>query len=217
MMNYPIFNSIVNQIESVLENKNIKVSRFKRWNEEIINATGLEIEIDLSDVSGMVSKTLINMDWDRFREANLATSLEGMQKHPLHSLKLDLDTVVTPSIDVEVMWYFDQQAVLDYIDSPVGNRRIEAASKWMEDINKHSHKLNLSDNLVTRWHIEIGGDLQGKYLSSMCLISYLQYKLENEKTLNDIHELVGHKVQEILMRTNRVIQIAQKTLPGVAA
>ncbi len=216
-MKYPIFDSIVNQIEAILEKKNIKVLRFKKWNEEIINATGLEIEIELSDASTRVTKAVINMDWDRFREANLAAQLEGMEKHPLNNMKSESESYVTPSIDVEVIWHFEQEAILDYIDNPVGNNRINAASKWMEEVNKHSYKINLSDNLVTRWHIEIGGDLQGKFLSAMCLISYMQYKLENEKTLNDIHELVGKKVQEILMRTNRVIQIADKTLPSIAA
>lgn len=216
-MNYPIFNSIVNQIETELNKKNIKVTQFKTWSEEIINATGLEITIDLENISPFIKKTVINLDWDRFRETNLAKELEGMHKHPFLQENNSKSSAVKPNIDVEVMWYFNQDAILEYTPTTIGNHRIETASKWMEEINNNLHKLNLSDDLISRWHVEIEGDLNGKYLSDMCLISYLQYELENQKTLNDIHKLVENKIQEILMRTNRVIQIATNTLPGIAA
>lgn len=216
-MNYPIFNSIVNFIETELQKKNIKIIQFKTWNEEIINATGLEITIDLEDVSPYLKKTVINLDWDKFRELNLAKTLSGLEKHPLLQSTDEIESVVKPNIDVEVMWYFNEDAVLDYVPSLIGNVRIEAASKWMEEINQNLHKLNLSDNLITRWHVEIEGDMKGKFLSDMCLISYLQYELGGQDNLNDIHEVVEKKIQELLMRTNRVIQIATNTLPAVAA
>ena len=35
--------------------------------------------------------------------------------------------------------------------------------------------LLISDDIITRWHIEVDGDKDGKYLSAINLISYFQY------------------------------------------
>ncbi len=211
-MNYPIFSAIVNQIETRLSKRAINVEQFRVWNEENINATGLEISLNLSDRSSHVKKLVINLDWDKFREAVLASQLPGMNKHPL--LKSDIYTKsnISPHIDVELIWHLDEDALYRKLDSTVGNRRIEAARHWMEDINKELQRNLPQESLITRWHVEVEGDINGRYVTDMSLISYLQYQLDEFTTLNDIHRYLEEHIQKILLRTNTFIKIASKTM-----
>ena len=77
-MEYPLFNSIVRCIEKELENRDIEVTSFRTWDETKINASGLEIVINLRNTSQYIDSLRINFDWDRFREFSLARQLEGM-------------------------------------------------------------------------------------------------------------------------------------------
>ncbi|MEX2641662.1 MAG: hypothetical protein WD266_13315 [Balneolales bacterium] len=215
-MNYPIFNSIVKQIEAELVKRATKINNFRVWEEEAINAAGLEFSIDLSGDTNQIKSFSINLDWDKFREARLAQQLKGMDKHPLiHQPNISGRNIV-PSIDVEVIWHFNEKAVLETASSMTGNHRIDTASQWMDNINKEISETLPSDNLITRWHVEIEGDLNGKYLSDMSLISYLQYPLDETSSLNNIHKLVGKNIQQLLVRTNKIVQIAETTLKKVA-
>lgn len=215
-MNYPIFNSIVKQIESELNRRGTKVTNFRVWEEEAINASGLEFTIDLSKDTEQIREVSINLDWDKFREARLARQLKGMEKHPLARHPKISNANVIPTIDAEVIWHFNEKAILDSAPSFTGNYRIETASQWMDSINKEISVSLPSENMITRWHVEIEGDLKGKYLSDMSLISYLQYPLEDSGTLNNIHQFVAKKIQQLLVRTNKIIQIAESTLKQVA-
>ncbi|MEX1062419.1 MAG: hypothetical protein WEC12_02345, partial [Balneolaceae bacterium] len=76
-MQYPIFHSVVNKIKASLNKSKINVSKFKTWEETQINATGLEIWIDLVDSTDYLKAVSINFDWDRFRETRIAKQLEG--------------------------------------------------------------------------------------------------------------------------------------------
>lgn len=215
-MNYPIFSSLVNQIETHLASRSVHVDQFRLWNEEKINATGLEIGMDLSDSSRTVKRVVVNLDWDKFREANLAKDLPGMEKHPL--LKTDTFTTsnVSPYIDVETIWHIDEQILYDRLDSTVGNRRIEAASQWMEFINKEISKVLNGGNLITRWHVNVEGDIHGRYVTDMSLISYMQYHLDQFSSLNDIHAYLEENIQLIFQRTGKIIRIASRTLEKAA-
>ncbi|MEX0773422.1 MAG: hypothetical protein WD038_09660 [Balneolales bacterium] len=215
-MNYPIFNSIVKQIESELSNRSTKIANFRLWEEEAINATGLEFIIDLSKDTHQIKNVSINLDWDKFREARLAKQLKGMEKHPLANLPRISNAKVIPTIDVEIIWHFNEKAILVNARSFTGNQRIETASSWMDNINKEINASLPTDNMITRWHVEIEGDLKGKYLSNMSLISYLQYPLADSRSLNKIHQFVAEKIQQLLVRTNKVMQIAESTLKQVA-
>ncbi|MBP3192344.1 hypothetical protein [Natronogracilivirga saccharolytica] len=215
-MNYPIFSSLVNQIETRLASRSVHVDQFRLWNEEKINATGLEIGMDLSDSSRTVKRVVVNLDWDKFREANLAKNLPGMEKHPL--LKTDTFTKsnVSPYIDVETIWHIDEQVLYDRLDSAVGNRRIEAASQWMEFINKELSIVLNDGNLITRWHVDIEGDIHGRYVTDMSLISYMQYHLDQFSSLNDIHAYLEQNIQLIFQRTGKIIRIASRTVEKAA-
>lgn len=215
-MNYPIFNSIVNQIESRLTRRNIFIDHFRLWNEEKINATGLEISINLNRRSELVKKLVINLDWDKFREASLARQLSGMEKHPLLQTDAFSSKNITPHIDVETNWFFDEQVLYRKLDSQIGNRRIEAARHWMKFINQELRVIDTDENLMTRWHMEIEGDIEGRYVTNMSLISYLQYNLEMFTYLNDIHSHVEKNIQIILQRTSAVLKIASKTMEEAA-
>ncbi len=216
-MKYPIFNSVVNRIEGDLDKRDVTINTFRTWNEDRINATGLEIEIDLSGKSDYLKALSINFDWDRFRETVLAKQLDGMSEHPFLQDENMMTTSISPIIDIEVTWIFDEQSSQPQATMKNGNYRLEAASQWMDEISKQVNKLLENDDIITRWHLEVEGDKYGKYLSAINLISYFQYTLADLKTLNEVHDFVTQKLQSLLRKSNRVLKISDKTLESQAA
>ena len=216
-MTYPIFNSVVNRIESDLRNREIAINSFRTWNEDRINATGLEIEIDLSRNSDIIKALSINFDWDRFRETVLARQLEGMEEHPFLQEENMVSTTIKPDIDIEISWLFDEKAPSSDLAAANGYHNAEAASLWMEEINQEINNLLADDDIITRWHVEIEGTQKGKYLSAVNLISYFQYTFEDMQSLNDVHAFVLQILQDLLIKSNRVIQLSEKTLQPQAA
>lgn len=216
-MKYPIFNSIVNRIESELTKRNINIKSFKTWDENKINASGLEIIIDLANTSNFIKALTINFDWDRFRETVLARQLDGMEEHPLLQKETMVSTNIQPIIDIEVVWQFDEKKSQEKAPDKIGTSRLDAASLWMESISKEVNELLAADDIITRWHIEVEGDQYGKYLSAINLLSYFQYELKDLKSLNEVHQYLGRKIQHLLYKTNKVIQIADQTIESVAA
>lgn len=216
-MTYPIFHSVVNCIESELNKRDISLKTFKTWNEDRINATGLEIVIDLSENSHYLKALSFNFDWDRFRETVLARQLEGMEEHPFLQEDKMVSTSISPIIDIEVTWLFDEKKSQPRINAKNGNHRLETASKWMEQISADVNELLAEDDIITRWHVEVEGDEYGKYLSAINLISYFQYTMEDLKSLNEVHQFVIGRLQELLLKSNKVLKLADKTLSGAAA
>ncbi len=211
-MHYPIFNSIVNTVKTQLGKRGIHNNSFKTWEDNKIHATGLEMEIGLSKSSNFVEHLAINFDWDSFREAVVAREMTGMQSHPF--LKVDQLTGVrvNPTIDIEMTWVFDVDACQPHQNGKEGNYRIEMASKWMEAISKDINVALKNENIITRWHIEIEGDEQGKYLSAIHLISYFQYELSSAKDLNALNNYVSRRLQDLLLKGNRVISLCDDIL-----
>lgn len=216
-MTYPIFHSVVNCIESELNKRAVNIKTFKTWNEDRINATGLEIVIDLSGKSSYLKALSFNFDWDRFRETVLARQLAGMEEHPFLQEKNMVSTSISPIIDIEVTWLFDEQKSQPKIDAENGNHRLEAASKWMEQISAEVNELLAEDDIITRWHVEVEGDEYGRYLSAINLISYFQYTMESLKNLNEVHEFVVRCLQNLLYKSNRILKLADRTLSNIAA
>ncbi len=215
-MNYPIFSAIVNQMEARLSRRAINIDQFRVWNEDKINATGLEIGVNLANSSDVVQRLVINLDWDKFREASLARQLPGMEKHPLLNDTRFNRNSVSPYVDVETIWHFDEKVLYSKLKSEVGNRRMEAASHWMEFINAELKRVLTDENLITRWHMQIEGDIKGRYVTDMSLISYLQYQLDSFQSLNDIHAHLEKNIQLILQRTNVIMEIASRTMEKAA-
>ena len=216
-MTYPIFNSVVNRIESDLTKRDFTINTFRTWNEDRINATGLEIEFDLRPKSDFLKALSINFDWDRFRETVLAKQLNGMEEHPFLQEDNMVSTSISPAIDIEITWLFNEKSPQSGLAAQNGHHRLEEASQWMEDISKEVNELLADDDIITRWHIEVEGSEHGKYLSAVNLISYFQYTLEDMNSLNDVHEFVSRCLQELLIKSNRVLQIADNTLESQAA
>jgi|SRR5699024_928324 len=215
-MTYPIFNSVVKRIKSNLQDRNIPINTFRTWNEDRINATGLEIEIDLSQNSDFVKALSINFDWDRFRETVLAKQLKGMEEHPFLQDENMVSTSINPDIDIEISWLFDEKAPHPKLAAHNGYHKAKAASMWMDKINEKLNKLLSNDDIITRWHVEIEGTQKGKYLSAVNLISYFQYTLKELRSLNEVHQFVLRILQELLIKANRVMQLAEKTLQQAA-
>lgn len=216
-MTYPIFNSVVNCIESELNKRDISIKTFKTWNEDRINATGLEIVIDLSKKANFLNALSINFDWDRFRETVLARQLDGMEEHPFLQEDNMVSTSISPLIDIEVTWLFDEQQSQPQVQAQNGASRLEAASIWMEKISSEVNELLAEDDIITRWHVEVEGDEYGKYLSAVNLISYFQYTLTDLKSLNAVHRFVGERLQELLLKSNQVMKISDSIIHDVAA
>lgn len=216
-MKYPIFNSIINTVDTNLEQRGISTEIFKTWENNKINATGLELEINLSKISNYLRSLTINFDWDSFREASLAKKIKGMESHPFLTVDRLKSTTIIPTIDVEMAWLFEEDACQPITPDKDGNYRVENASKWMESVSKDVNELLAKDDIITRWHIEIEGDQHGKYLSAINLISYFQYKLDSPTSLNEVNQLVSRSLQSLLFKANRVITISEKILSNAVA
>lgn len=204
-MHYPIFNSIVNTVDRQLNKRGINSRKFKTWEDNKINAIGLELIIGLENTSTFVDALAINFDWDSFRETSVAKKLSGMETHPFLKIEKLAQSSVSPSIDIEMTWMFDTSMCQPIVSGKQGNYRIEYASEWMESISKQVNELLKNENIITRWHIEIEGDENGKYLSAINLISYFQYEFSTPKTVNEVNEYVSSKLQNLLLRAVRVI------------
>lgn len=216
-MQYPIFQSIINKINSSLNQRNINVVTFKTWEEAKINAAGLEIVIGLKDSTNHLTHLAINFDWDSFREANLANRLSGTNSHPMLKSKHLTEVTVSPAIDIELVWHFD----VDSCQPPPGqgkeDYRIEMASQWMDRASKKVNELLVSDDIITRWHIEIDGDQHGKFLTAINLISYFQFSIGELNSLNEIHSYIARKLTHLLFKANRIIKIADDSVMVTAA
>src|SRR5699024_2495080 len=109
----------------------------------------------------------INFDWDRFRETVLARQLKGMEEHPFLQDKTLKTTSISPVIDIEITWMFDEKAPHPHLAAHNGNHGLESAGNWMEEISKEVNKLLADDDIITRWHIEVEGNEKGKYISAV--------------------------------------------------
>ncbi|MFD2533352.1 hypothetical protein [Gracilimonas halophila] len=211
-MHYPIFNSIVNTVEAQLGKRGIKTNKFRTWEDNKIHATGLELIINMDNASPYMESLSINFDWDSFRETTMAKELEGMDSHPFLKIETLTKSTVKPTIDVEMSWLFDIDTCQPQLPGEAGNYRIEKASRWMESISKKVNDLLSDDDIITRWHIEIDGDENGRYLSAINLISYFQYELVTPKSLNEVQHLVGRKLHDLLLKANKVIYSSNEIL-----
>lgn len=215
-MTYPIFNSFVNKIENELESRNINIKTFKTWHEDRINATGLEILIDVKKTENTIKEVAINFDWDRFREITLATQLKGLQEHPMLQEQNLMSVDVNPKIDVEVNWVFDEhhpQIALDGVDE---NKRLERAREWMQEINSQVNQLFNKRNIITRWHIELEGNGNGKYISVLSLISYFQYSFSHLNSLNEAHGFINTQLKDLLLKSKQVRQLSDVAIKSAA-
>jgi hypothetical protein len=218
-MQYPIFQSVTHKIKSSLDKSGIDLETFKLWEETQINATGLEIAIDLSQSTDHLRAVSINFDWDRFRETQIAKQLEGTEEHPLLKSPHLLNSDVDPVMDIEVVWYFDEERCQS-VDPPQDqneNYRIDHASQWMSDISHKVNDLLKEDDIITRWHIEIEGDEKGKCLTAINLISYFQYQLSDLDSLTGVHQYIEQKVRDLLSKINRVIRLSDQAIKLSAA
>ncbi len=216
-MQYPIFQSVVNKIKSSLNKRNINVVKFKTWEESQINAAGLEILIDLEDTTNHLTRLSINFDWDRFREAALANKLDGTDGHPMLKSKRLIEANVDPSIDIELVWHFDVESCQPENGTEDEDFRIQMASEWMDQASKKVNELLISDDIITRWHIEVDGDEYGRYLTAINLLSYFQFTIGELNSLNEVHEYIGRKLTHLLYKANRIIKIADSCVVVPAA
>jgi hypothetical protein len=215
-MTYPIFDSIVNKIENELVQKDLKLKVFKKWREDRINATGLEIMIDASDQNNYIKGVSINFDWDRFREYNLARQLEGLGEHPILQDEKLKSVTVSPKIDIEMSWIFDEQKTQAIPPDAFYAEPPENAGEWMKALSREVNELLAEDDIITRWHFEIEGSIEHKYLTAISLISYFQYSLTELKSLNEVHAYVKKRIRELMVKSQKVRRLSDNTLQKVA-
>lgn len=216
MIEYPIFQSIVHQIDSELQRHHIPTRRFKNWDESAINATGLEITVDIPEQNPAIKSIIINFDWDKFREASLAKQMHGMTKHPLLLKQQAISSTLTPSLDIEIAWQLNETIPMALSKQHLGIDRMSLAKTWMETINHASSQIMIQDHSLSRWHIDIEGDLKGKYLSQMTFISYLTLSFEGIDSLNELHRIIRRKLSRVLRMSEKIITIAKTSLPNAS-
>mgnify|MGYP006302768079 CR=1 FL=1 len=128
-----------------------------------------------------------------------------------------VSTSISPLIDIELTWLFDEQQSQPHVQAENGVSRLDAASIWMEKISAEVNELLAEDDIITRWHVEVEGDEYGKYLSAVNLISYFQYTLTDLKSLNAVHRFVTERLHELLLKSNQVMKISDSIIQDVAA
>lgn len=215
-MQYPIFQSIINTIEASLNEREIKVRSFKTWEESKINATGLEILIDLKDTTTNLDSLSINFDWDRFREAALARQLDGTDKHPVLQSEHFTESNILPVIDVEMSWNFKVDNCQPQ-EANEANHRIRVASEWMEMASRDVNELLSGEEIITRWHLEIDGDDRGKFLTAINLISYFQFSFAGLNSLIEVQKFTERRLIYLLYRAKRIIEIVDNSVVVNAA
>jgi len=215
-MQYPIFQSIINKIEASLNVREINVRKFKTWEESKINATGLEILIDLKESTKNLDSLSINFDWDRFREAALARQLDGTDKHPVLKSEHFTESNILPVIDIEMSWNFQVDNCQPQ-EASEANHRIQVASEWMEIASRDVNELLSGEEIITRWHLEIDGDDRGKFLTAINLISYFQFSLAGLNSLPEVQQFTERRLIYLLYRAKRIIEIVDNRVVVTAA
>jgi hypothetical protein len=215
-MEYPIFNSIINQIESELTQKSVALKKFKTWREDRINATGLEIAIDANNQNGIVKEISINFDWDRFRESYLAQHLKGLAEHPLLQDETLKSVTASPKIDVELNWIFDDQQMLLRPTDREAIKLMPHTQTRMQNLSKTVTSLLAEEECITRWRLEMEGHIDPDKLSRIMLASYFQYSLQDLESLNDVLAAVKYRVRTLMIKSNKVCQLSDETLKNVA-
>lgn len=213
---YPLFESIVDHVKDGI--KNTSVSEFKRWNNDMINATGLEIKAELG-TDKPVRILTINFDWDRFKEITLAKQLK-LEDHPLFkekNSKLSSTKINNPGIEIEVMWHITPPNLGEVDQTQLGDTRLKEASKWMQKISHEVNTLLVIDKVITRWHIDIEGDLHGRYISDAMLITYFHYDLSHISTTEDLNSFVQRRINYLMYKTSKIIKIAGGVFKEIAA
>lgn len=215
-MQYPIFNSIIKKIETELHSSGINPTKFRVWRDTTIHAIGLEMAIDVSHEKSGIREISINFDWDRYREVKMARQLKGMDQHPLLKKESLPVSSIVPTIDVEISWNFDEISISNSLNGAANDGRLEYASTWMKNINTQLNEILPSEKLISRWHLDVETDHNGKYVSSMSLITYFQYSLKKEDDINDIHTHISARLHTILNRSGRILKLAKKSRPVAA-
>lgn len=213
---YPLFESIINHISGSIQDTS--VNEFKRWNNDMINATGLELKADLGK-DKPVRVLTINFDWDRFKELTLAKQL-NFDNHPLLKEKNPILKNVksaNPGIEIEVIWHITPPSLGKIENSQLGDTRLKEASKWMQKISHEVNTLLVIDKVITRWHIDIEGDLHGRYISDAMLITYFHYDLGHLQTLEDLNRFVQRRINYLMYKTSKIIKIAGGIFKEIAA
>jgi hypothetical protein len=215
-MQYPIFNSIIKKIQSELSNKDIKTEKFRVWKDTTIHAIGLEMAIDVRSEGTGISQLQINFDWDQYREVTVARQLVGMKKHPLLTKNGPQPLKTNPTMDVEVSWHFDVEEISNTLNEAASTTRLDYASKWMSAINAKLSEALPTEKLISRWHLDVASDKNGKYATSMCLITYFQYSLKGMDDINEIHNQISARLNTILSRNTRVLNLIKISRPEAA-
>src|SRR5699024_1069251 len=84
------------------------------------------------------------------------------------------------------------------------SERLQRARNWMKVINKQLNKLYGTKDIITRWHIELEGSGNKKYISVLSLISYFQYSFSHLKSLNEAHQFISQRLRDLLLILKQV-------------
>jgi hypothetical protein len=86
----------------------------------------------------------------------------------------------------------------------------------MQKINKKVNNLLAEDDIITRWHLEVEGNPNGRQISSISLISYFRYTLTHLKSLNEAHDFINGHLRDLLVKSQKIRRISDDTLQNAA-
>lgn len=205
-LDVPIFDSISNFVRRQLEERHVHIKSYRRWEEPVIRAAGFEAAIDVSAFSDVVDAMVINWDWDVFREALLASQLNGMAQHPLLKDKSLVKFELEPTIDIEISWHLSKNSLIA-LNGSTDNKSMDAARKWMEQVNDALKPVLNGHDLINRWHVEMEGTAVSRTVTSVSLISYVQYSFIDLQHLELIQRYLGRKLQNLLLLNAKILRI----------
>lgn len=206
-LDVPIFDSISNFVHHELETRHVAIKSYRRWEEPVIRAAGFEVMVDVSAFSKVADAMVINWDWDVFREALLARQLQGMTLHPLLKdkglVKFDLE----PTIDIEISWHLNKDLIRNLSAQRSAQNSVEEARAWMERINNELKPVLKGHDLINRWHVELEGSPSGRIITTISLISYIQYSFVDLTQLEQIQRYLSRKLQTLLVLNAKILRI----------
>ena len=136
-----------------------------------------------------------------------------MNNHPFLKEGLKNLESIKPMLDVEVIWNLNPEVIMNLSNEITATSRLNWASEWMDNISKRSNFLLGNEDVMTRWHVEFEGDLNGRYVSNMSLITYYQVSLAESQSVSDINSAILKRLRRIQNITRKLVFLTSDCLP----
>nr|BCX00131.1 MAG: hypothetical protein KatS3mg041_0177 [Bacteroidota bacterium] len=202
-MRYPFFERLAEDLLEILRTLPFEVRAFRRWQDDLIFATGIEAELHYRPDRVPFSIEL-HVDWDFFREQLIAprffSDWKAEEKPAFRSGRL------RPTLDFEFIWRFDREAFSDSSPYP----EPETVRQRLDQLQRALLRVQEGDTLLTRWHVDISSAPPARFVTAVLFLAY---------TCEDLSLLGGWTELEEALRIrlaylNRVSELFAATFKG---